>query len=52
MRRIYKNSGYLFSATGIAAGISMLQSILVGRLLGVAGLGLLGTITVFISVVN
>ena len=52
MRRIFKNSGYLFSATGIAAGISMLQSILVGRLLGVAGLGLLGTITVFISVVN
>jgi hypothetical protein len=29
MRRIYKNSGYLFSATGVAAVISLLQSILV-----------------------
>jgi O-antigen/teichoic acid export membrane protein len=52
MRRIYKNSGYLFSATGVAAGISLLQSILVGRLLGVAGFGLLGTIIMFTSVVN
>jgi len=52
MRRILKNSSYLFSATGIAAAISMLQSILVGRLLGVAGFGLLGTIIMFTSVVN
>ncbi len=52
MRRIYKNSGYLFSATGFGAAISMLQSILVGRLLGVAGFGLLGTIIMFTSVVN
>lgn len=52
MRRIYKNSGYLFSATGIAAAISMLQSILVGRQLGVAGFGVLGVIIMFTSVVN
>lgn len=52
VRRIYKNSGYLFSATGIAAAISLLQSILVGRLLGVAGFGLLGVIIMFTSVVN
>jgi O-antigen/teichoic acid export membrane protein len=52
MRRILKNSSYLFSATGIAAAISMLQSILVGRLLGIAGFGLLGTIIMFTSVVN
>jgi O-antigen/teichoic acid export membrane protein len=52
MRRILKNSSYLFSATGSAAAISMLQSILVGRLLGVAGFGLLGTIIMFTSVVN
>jgi O-antigen/teichoic acid export membrane protein len=52
MRRIYKNSGYLFSATGVAAVISLLQSILVGRMLGVAGFGLMGTITMFTSVVN
>lgn len=52
VRRIVVNSGYLFSATGIAAGLSLLQNILTGRLLGVAGLGLLATIMMFSSVVN
>jgi O-antigen/teichoic acid export membrane protein len=52
MRRVLKNSGYLFSATGISAGISLLQSILTGRLLGVKGFGLLGVIFMFTSVVN
>jgi O-antigen/teichoic acid export membrane protein len=52
MRRVIKNSGYLFSATALAAAISMLQSILVGRLLGVAGFGLLGVIIMFTSIVN
>ena len=52
LRRIFRNSSYLFSATGIGAAISLLQSILVGRLLGVAGFGLLGTIIMFTSVVN
>ena len=52
MRRIVVNSGYLFSATGIAAILSLLQNILTGRLLGVAGLGLLATIMMFSSVVN
>jgi len=51
-RRMLRNSGYLFSATGITAFISMLQSILAGRLLGVAGFGLLGVITMFTSVIN
>lgn len=51
-RRVVKNSGYLFSATGISAGLSMLQSILAGRMLGVAGFGILGVITMFTSVVN
>jgi O-antigen/teichoic acid export membrane protein len=52
IRRIVKNSGYLFSTTGAAAALSMIQGILVARLLGVAGFGILGTITMFISVVN
>jgi O-antigen/teichoic acid export membrane protein len=52
IRRIIKNSGYLFSATGINTGLSMVQSIIVARLLGVAGFGMLGTITMFTSVVN
>lgn len=52
IRRVAKNSGYLFSATGIAAILSMVQSILAARLLGVTEFGILGTITVFASVVN
>jgi O-antigen/teichoic acid export membrane protein len=52
IRRVLKNSGYLFSATGIAAVLSMLQSILAARLLGVTDFGILGTITVFTAVVN
>jgi O-antigen/teichoic acid export membrane protein len=50
--RVVRNSGYLFSASTIAAALSMGQSALAGRLLGVAGFGLLGTVTVFASVVN
>ena len=52
IRRVVKNSGYLFSATGAAAALSMLQSILVARLLGVTDFGILATITLFTSVVN
>jgi O-antigen/teichoic acid export membrane protein len=50
-KRIVRNSGYLFSATGISAGLSMLQSILAAPP-GVTDFGILGTITVFTSVVN
>jgi O-antigen/teichoic acid export membrane protein len=52
IRRILKNSGYLFSATGITAGMSMVGSILTGRLLGPANFGILGAMTQFTSVVN
>jgi O-antigen/teichoic acid export membrane protein len=52
IRRVVLNSGYLFSATGISAALSMLQSILAARLLGVTEFGILGTITVFVTVVN
>ncbi len=52
IRRIVKNAGYLFSATGIAAVMSMFQSILAARMLGPANFGILGAITTFTSVVN
>jgi len=52
IQRVAKNSGYLFSATGFAAALSMVQSIFVARLLGVTDFGILGTITLFTSVVN
>ena len=52
IRRIVTNSGYLFSATGISAVMSMLQGILAARLLGPAMFGVLGSITTFTSTVN
>lgn len=52
IRRVVKNTGYLFSATVFTAAIGMLQSILAARLLGVAAFGLLGVITVFATVLN
>jgi len=51
-RRILKNTGYLFSATGITAAISLIQGILVARLLGVNNFAILGIITLFTSVIN
>jgi O-antigen/teichoic acid export membrane protein len=52
IRRIIRNSGYLLSSTAISAVLSMGQSVLAARLLGVAGFGILGTITQFTSVIN
>lgn len=52
IRRLITNSGYLFSATGISAALSMLQGILTARLLGVEGYGILGAIILFTSVIN
>ncbi|MCS6906459.1 MAG: oligosaccharide flippase family protein, partial [Anaerolineales bacterium] len=52
LRRVVKNSAYLFSATGLVAAIGMVQGILIARLLGVANFGILGAIIVFTSVIN
>jgi O-antigen/teichoic acid export membrane protein len=52
IRRVLVNSGYLFSATGISAALSMIQGILAARLLGVTDFGILGTVTQFTSLVN
>jgi O-antigen/teichoic acid export membrane protein len=52
IRRVVKNSAYLFSATGISAALSMLQGILAARLLGVYAFGVLGLVTQFTTVVN
>jgi O-antigen/teichoic acid export membrane protein len=51
-RRVVKNSSYLFSGTGVSAALGMLQGILVARLLGVDGYGVVGVITLFTGVVN
>lgn len=52
VQRVLKNSAYLFSATGVSALLSMIQGILVARLLGVENYGILGAIIMFTSVVN
>lgn len=52
IRRVLVNSGYLFSATGISAALSMVQGILAARLLGVTDFGILGTVTQFTTMVN
>ena len=49
LRRVLKNSGYLFSSSTIGMGLAMLQSILAARLLGVAEFGLLGMVMAFAS---
>lgn len=52
LRRIARNFGYLFCSNMISAGMGMLQGIFSARLLGVSGLGLVGTITIFVTVIN
>jgi len=51
-KRVVKNSSYLFSMVGISAALSMLQGILIARMLGVENYGILGTITAFTSMIN
>lgn len=52
MQRVVRNTGYLFSAQTISAALSMGQSILTARLLGVEGAGYVGIITQFSSNLN
>jgi len=52
LQKILANSGYLLSSNVLSMGLSVIQSILAGRLLGVAGFGVIGTITAFASTLN
>ncbi len=53
LRRVVRNSGFLFSATVASAALGFLQGILVVRLIGIAHYGLLvGTVFVFVTNVN
>ncbi len=52
LQRVLKNSGYLFSSSSLVLLLAMVQSILSGRLLGAAELGVLGAITAFASTIN
>ncbi|MDX1379027.1 MAG: hypothetical protein R3307_09275, partial [Anaerolineales bacterium] len=52
IRRILRNSGYLFSSSTISSALGVIQGILVVRLLGGSGFGLLTIIMDFASNVN
>ena len=52
LQKIIRNSGYLLSSNVLSMGLSVIQSILAGRLLGVAGFGIIATITAFASTLN
>lgn len=52
LQKVVRNSGYLLSSNVLGMGLSVIQSILAGRLLGVAGFGVIGTITAFASTLN
>ncbi len=52
LRRVVKNSSYLFSSSTIGMGLAVVQSVLAARLLGVAAFGLLGMVMSFASSVN
>ncbi len=52
LKRVIRNTGYLFSAQTISAALSMAQGVLAARLLGPVGLGNVGLITLFSSNIN
>jgi len=52
IRRVLRNSGYLFSGNAISAVLSLAQGILVARLIGNVGLGFLTIIMDFASNTN
>jgi O-antigen/teichoic acid export membrane protein len=52
LRKIVRNSAYLFSSNTLSMGLNVVQSVFAARLLGAAGFGLLGTVTVFVSSVD
>lgn len=52
IRRLLRNSGYLFSGNTISAGLGFIQGILVVRLLGIEQFGALTAVMLFASNVN
>ena len=52
LRRVVKNSSYLFSSSTIGMGLAIVQSVLAARLLGVATFGLLGMVMSFATSIN
>ena len=52
LRRVVKNSSYLFSSNVISAILSFIQTVIAVRLIGVASWGLVSAIQTFASNIN
>ncbi|MBN1306124.1 MAG: oligosaccharide flippase family protein [Anaerolineales bacterium] len=52
LRRVIKNTAYLFSSNTLAIGLNIVQSVFAARLLGPAALGVLAAVTSFSSSIN
>ena len=52
LKRVVRNSSYLFSSSAVSAALSFIQGILAVRLIGVEGYGLVGTVMAWASNVN
>ena len=50
--RVLRNSGFLFSSTAVSAALSLVQGILVVRLIGIEGFGALTAVMLFATNVN
>jgi len=52
LRRVLRNTSYMFSSQTITLVLALVQSVFAARLLGTAGFGMIGIITQFVSSVN
>ena len=52
MRRVVRNSSYLFGSNVFSSGLGFLQGIVIIRLIGVANLGMVVIIQTFASNIN
>jgi O-antigen/teichoic acid export membrane protein len=52
LRRVIRNSSYLFGSNVFSSGLSFLQGIVIIRLIGVANLGMVVIIQTFASNIN
>jgi O-antigen/teichoic acid export membrane protein len=52
LRRVLRNTGYMFSSQTLTLVLALVQSVFAARLLGTAGFGTIGIITQFVSSVN
>jgi len=52
LRRVLRNTGYMFSSQSLTTAMAFFQSVFAARLLGVELFGLIGIITSFVSSIN